>query len=119
MLKVAFKRVGVVALMIGVPLMVVASDDGAAPGSGLPSGLEAYLEARVLEANGRYREAMEAYDLAVREAPDVFEIRLSYASFLVDAGMAKRAAELLEGRENLGPDGLRVRALALTQMSAR
>jgi tetratricopeptide (TPR) repeat protein len=119
MLKVAFKRVGVVALMIGVPLMVVASDDGAAPGSGLPSGLEAYLEARVLEANGRYREAMEAYDLAVDEAPDVFEIRLSYASFLVDLGMAKRAAELLEGRENLGPDGLRVRALALTQMSAR
>jgi hypothetical protein len=41
------------------------------PGAALPKGLERYLEARVLEANGRFREAMEAYAGAVKEAPDV------------------------------------------------
>ncbi len=119
MLKVAIKRIGLVALILTAPLSGAASGDEATGARELPSGLEAYLEARVLEANGRYREAMDAYDLAVGEAPDVFEIRLSYASFLVDVGMAKRAADLLEGTDDLGPDGLRVRALALTQMSSR
>ncbi len=85
----------------------------------LPKGLESYLEARVLEANGQFREAMEAYARAVSEAPDVNEIRLAYGSFLVDVGMAGRAVSLLEEREDLGPDGLRVRALALAQLAAR
>ena len=86
---------------------------------GLPNGLESYLEARVLEANGRFREAMEAYARAVSEAPDVNEIRLAYGSFLVDVGMAARAVSLLEESEDLGPEGLRVRALALTQIAMR
>ena len=119
MLKVIVQRVVVIALVAVVPFVVSAAADEVEDVQGLPGGLEAYLEARVLEANGRHREAMEAYELAVRDAPDVFEVRLSYASFLVDVGMAGRAAELLEGRDNLGPDGLRVRALALTQLSSR
>ena len=85
----------------------------------LPDGLEYYLEARVLEANGRFREAMEAYDAAVTEAPDVNEIRLAYANFLVDVGMAGRAVEILDGAPDPGPEGLRVRAVALFRLSSR
>lgn len=85
----------------------------------LPDGLEQYLEARVLEANGRYREAMEAYEAAIKEAPEVNEIRLAFANFLVEVGMAERAVEILDGRPDLGPEGRRLRALALFRLSAR
>jgi tetratricopeptide (TPR) repeat protein len=88
-------------------------------GESLPKGLEEYLEARILESNGRFREAMEAYQRAVREAPEINEIRLAYATFLVDVGMAGRAVEVLEGAPDPGPEGLRVRALALSQLSSR
>jgi tetratricopeptide (TPR) repeat protein len=86
---------------------------------GLPVGLEQYLEARILESNGRYREAMEAYAAAVEAAPEVNEIRLAFASFLVDVGMAGRAVDVLDGATDPGPEGLRVRALALSQLSSR
>jgi tetratricopeptide (TPR) repeat protein len=86
---------------------------------GIPDGLELYLEARILESNGRFREAMEAYAAAVEEAPDVNEIRLAFATFLVDVGMAGRAVEILDGAPDPGPEGLRIRALALAQLSSR
>jgi len=85
----------------------------------LPDGLQSYLEARISEANGSYREAMDAYERAVQQAPDVDEVRVAFASFLVDIGMAERAAQLLEGRQGLSDEGLRVRALALAQLSSR
>jgi len=98
----------------------VAADERSIEQSGeLPNGLESYIEARVFEANGRFREAMDAYARAVSEAPEVNEIRLAYAGFLVDVGMADRAVSLLEETENPGPEGLRVRALALAQLTAR
>ncbi|MCJ7754030.1 MAG: tetratricopeptide repeat protein, partial [Thermoanaerobaculales bacterium] len=87
--------------------------------NGLPNGLELYLEARVLESNGRYREAMEAYAAAVEEAPEVNEIRLAFATFLVDVGMADRAVEVLDGAPDPGPEGHRIVALALAQLSSR
>ncbi len=86
---------------------------------GLPDGLELYLEARILESNGRYREAMEAYAAAVKEAPEVNEIRLAFATFLVDVGMADRAVEVLDGASDPGPEGHRIVALALAQLSSR
>jgi tetratricopeptide (TPR) repeat protein len=86
---------------------------------GLPKGLESYLEARVLETSGKYREAMDAYAKAMQEAPDVNEVRLAYAGFLVDIGMAGKAVEVLNDVDDLDADGLRVRALALAQMSAQ
>ena len=94
-------------------------DEAAGRPVSLPSGLESYLDARVHQANGRYREALEAYGQALREAPEVGEVRLAFADFLVDIGMAGRAVELLEGREELGPESLRIRALALAQMATR
>jgi tetratricopeptide (TPR) repeat protein len=84
----------------------------------LPNGLEKYLEARILEANGRFREAMDAYERAVTAAPDVNEIRIAFASFLVNVGMAKRAVEILDGAQDPGREGLRVQAMALAQLSS-
>jgi len=85
----------------------------------LPNGLETYLEARILEANGNYREAMDAYEQAVEQAPDVEEVRIAFAGFLVDLGMAERAVKLLEGEQALGPEGLKIRALSLAQLASR
>ncbi|MDH3816941.1 MAG: tetratricopeptide repeat protein, partial [Acidobacteriota bacterium] len=99
--------------------MVVAEDVAKDPANGLPDGLELYLEARVLESNGSFREAMEAYAAALEEAPEVNEIRLAFATFLVDVGMAGRAVEVLDGAPDPGPEGLRVRALAFAQLSSR
>lgn len=103
-----------------VAAVFAAADDpaGQAPPA-LPSGLEPYLQARILEANGRFREAMDAYERAVEQAPDVEEVRVAFAGFLVDVGMAERAAKLLEGRQELSAEGLRIRALALAQQASR
>jgi tetratricopeptide (TPR) repeat protein len=110
-------------LVLGAILMTstLASGEGVSNdhADGLPDGLELYLEARVLESNGRYREAMEAYAAAVEEAPEVNEIRLAFATFLVDVGMADRAVEVLDGAPDPGPEGNRIVALALAQLSSR
>ena len=111
--------------LFSVSMMIVAASVAAAQGlsedqsDALPKGLEKYLEARILESNGRFREAMEAYASAVKEAPEINEIRLAYATFLVDVGMAGEAVEVLDGAADPGPEGLRVRALALSQLSSR
>ena len=110
-------------LVLGAILMIstLASGEGVSNdhADGLPDGLELYLEARVLESNGRYREAMEAYAAAVEEAPEVNEIRLAFATFLVDVGMADKAVEVLDGAPDPGPEGNRIVALALAQLSSR
>jgi len=104
---------------VAVAFGAAAGETPAGTNDGLPKGLEPYLEARVLEANGQYREAMDAYARAVRDAPDVNEVRLAYAGFLVDVGMADKAVEVLNDADDLGAEGVRVRALALAQLSAR
>jgi len=106
-------------VLVGAAFAVAADERVIRPDESLPKGLAPYLEARVLEANGRFREAMEAYARAVSEAPEVNEIRLAYASFLVEVGMAGRAVGLLEEAADLGPEALRVRALALAQLASR
>ncbi len=85
----------------------------------LPSGLEAYVEARVLEANGDYREAMESYQRAMGQAPDSREVRLAYANLLLNVGMSERALDLFQGLGELNPEELQVKALALAQLSSR
>ena len=109
---------GVIAIMT-VAALAAGAEVPKDQANGLPDGLERYLEARILESNGRFREAMEAYAAAVEEAPEVNEIRLAFANFLVDVGMAGRAVEVLDGAPDPGPEGLRVRALALSQLSSR
>jgi predicted Zn-dependent protease len=115
----ARKLLAMTAIMIATTTVALGQGLPANQSAALPNGLEQYLEARILEAQGRFREAMEAYDRAVNAAPEVNEIRLAYANFLVDVGMAKRAVEILDGAADPGPEGLRVRALALTQLSLR
>ena len=106
-------------IAVAVAFGAAAGETPTGKNDGLPKGLEPYLEARVLEANGQYREAMDAYARAVRDAPDVNEVRLAYAGFLVDVGMADKAVEVLNDADDLGAEGVRVRALALAQLSAR
>ena len=114
-----FKRLTLLAIFCAAAAVAGAEDISAQQPLSLPDGLEAYLEARILEANGNYREAMDAYARAVQQAPDSDEVRVAFASFLVDVGMAERAVKLLEERQDLNAEGLRVKALSLAQLSSR
>jgi Flp pilus assembly protein TadD len=82
-------------------------------------GLSDFVEARILEANGQYRDAVAAYERAVEKQPSVLEVRVRYASLLVELGLAKRAVEVLDVEGELDWYGLRVRALALARHSGR
>ncbi len=111
--------VALAAVVMATMPLGAAEKPQAQPSGKLPDGLEPYLEARVLEANGHYRQAMEAYARSLEEAPGVVEVRVSYGSLLVDLGMAERAVGILDPALELDGEGLRVRALALAQLSAR
>jgi predicted Zn-dependent protease len=82
-------------------------------------GLEAFLQAKILESGGLYREAVRAYERALAADPDVVEIRIRFASLLVDLGMTDRAVEVLGPVEDLDWYGRRVLGLALAQSSVR
>jgi tetratricopeptide (TPR) repeat protein len=99
---------------------VAAQDAAEKPGSSeLPPGLAEFIEARLLESSRDYRRAAELYAKALELNPDSTEIRVRYASLMADMGMAESAANLLDGVEDLDWYGLRVRALALTQLATR
>ncbi len=109
-------RAILLAATVAMPCGVVAGADVAGE---LPAGLEVFLDARLLESEGRYREAVESYEEALRLNPGQTEIRVRLAALLVQVGLADRAVELLDEDEALDWYGLRVRALALAQVSAR
>lgn len=111
-------RVVITSMVLAVALTVAAAEPAVEPPP-LPAGLASFLEARTLESEGRYRDAVEAYQRAVDANPEVLEIRVRFASLLVDIGLADRAIELLGADDELDWYGLRVRALALAQASAR
>lgn len=111
-------RLVVMSMMLATAL-AVAGVAPAADETPLPAGLETFLQARTLETEGRYREAVEAYQRALDANPDVVEVRVRFASLLVDVGLAERAVDLLHADDDLDWYGLRVRALALAQASAR
>lgn len=91
-------------------------DEPAAP---LHPGLEAFLQAKALESVGLYRDAARAYERALAADPEVVEIRIRFASLLVDLGMTDRAVEVLGSVEDLDWFGKRVLGLALAQSSVR
>ena len=84
---------------------------------GFPAGLEAFLEARRLQSEDRFREALDSYDRALREDPSVLEVRIGFADLLFRLGMPDRAVSLLDGYDDLDWHGRRVFALALAQYS--
>ncbi len=86
---------------------------------GLPPGLTSFLEARLMESEERYREALAAYDRALAEDPSVIEVRIGFANLLFRLGMAERAVSLLDGVDDLDWHGRRVLALALAQYSVQ
>lgn len=91
--------------------------DGAA--TALDPGIEPFIRARILESTGRYREAVTAYERALEAAPEIREIRIRFASLLLDLGLSDRAVTVLEGSGELDWFGDRVLALALAQDSVR
>jgi len=112
--------------LIGLGMMLVAAtgwpaDTGEREVSEvrIPSGLSSFVEARVLEINGQYRDAVRAYERALREEPTITEIKINFAALLVKLGMAGRAVEVLETDSDLDWYGLRIRAHALALYSAR
>lgn len=84
-----------------------------------PEGLDTFLVARLLEAQGRYREALEGYGEALDQRPESAEVRVVYASLLADLGLADAAVELLDGRDDLDWYGRRTLAMALAQQASR
>jgi tetratricopeptide (TPR) repeat protein len=86
---------------------------------GLPAGLRAFLDARLLESEERYREALAAYERALGDDPSVTEVRIGFANLLFRLGMVDRSVALLEGVEDLDWHGRRVYALALAQFSVQ
>ena len=98
---------------------VFAGEQAGTQESALPDGLETFLRARELENDGDYREASEAYAQAMKEAPEVNEIRVAYGSMLLEIGMPQRTIAVLEGRENLDWYGKKALALALGQLATQ
>lgn len=114
---------GVAGLLVALMLTPVGLEGGQGADESVeidvPSGLQTYLDARRLEVTGRYREAIDAYAAAMKQAPEVDEIRIAYGSLLMMVGLPDSAVELLVGRSELDWYGKRVLALSLAQASTR
>jgi tetratricopeptide (TPR) repeat protein len=106
-------------VVVPPPGVVCAQQVTAAEPTAFPPGLEAFLEARLLESEDRFREALGAYDRAMREDPTVVEVRIGFADLLFRLGMPDQAVSLLDGVEGLDWHGRRVFALALAQYSVQ
>ncbi len=105
-------------LVIGIAAVVGAGEEDGSPSAPAP-GLDAFIRARMLESSGKYREAVTAYQSALEAEPNVREIRIRYASLLLDLGLSDRAVTILADSGELDWYGTRVLALALAQDSAR
>lgn len=116
------RSIEIAAIAFAVVMIAAGSLSGQQPPAedlldGFPAGLVAFLEARQLESEDRYREALTAYDRAMREDPSVLEVRIGFANLLLRLGMADRAVSVLDGVDGLDWHGRRVYALALAQHS--
>jgi len=109
----------ITALMCVVGSLSAQQPTGNRTGDGLPPGLVAFLEARLLESEERFREALVSYDRALAEDPSVLEVRIGFANLLFRLGMPDRAVVLLDGLDDLDWHGRRVFALALAQYSVQ
>jgi len=85
-----------------------------------PVGLDTFLRAKLLESAGQFRPAMDAYAKALEENPDILEVKVRYASLLLDVGLVDSAVKVLGEvePEDLDAYGLRILGLALAQVAA-
>jgi len=109
-------RLVICGLLMAGTALVGADDETDAARPSVP-GLTDFIQARILESEGQYRDAVEAYELAMEAAPDVQEIRVRFASLLLDLGLADRAVMVVGEETELDWYGRRVLALALAQDS--
>lgn len=110
-------RVGVWLVLSLLAGSLLAAAGQPVPPTSLEAGLQDFLAARLAESNHRYREALETYERAVQEEPDVLEIRVRYAALLLELGMPDKAVDVLGEGGELDWYGQRVRALALARSS--
>ncbi len=99
-------------LLMVVPLMAGTPPKGSTPPL-MTRGLDQYIQARLAEARGKYREALKLYASALKADPKNSEIRISYASLLANVGLASQALTILQPVQHLDWYGQKVRALAL------
>jgi hypothetical protein len=106
------RRVGVWLVVSLVAGGLLAAGEQVGPPGSPPAGVADFVAARLLESNGRYREALKSYERALQLDPDVLEIRVRYAALLLEVGLSQRAVEILGTGGELDWYGRRVRALA-------
>ncbi len=105
-----------VALLTGLLAPFAVSQETPEPVA-IPPSLDHYLQARLAETAGQYREALELYGKAMNEDARNVEIRIAYASLLNNLGMSGQAMELLEGRNDLDWYGRKVLATAMVRQA--
>lgn len=113
----AFRYVLIILSLVAGSLPAIEPETSSEEALLLPKALTNFVEGKRLELNGEYQNALELYGKSVQEVPELNEPRVAQASLMLDLGMAEKAAALLEDREGLDWYGLRVRAIALAQMS--
>ncbi len=113
------KRFALVMLgfLVTVPLLAGTPATGSAPPL-VAQSLNQYIQARLAEARGQYRQALGLYASALKADPENGEIRISYAALLANVGLASKALEILEPVRDLDWYGQKIRALSLAAASA-
>jgi tetratricopeptide (TPR) repeat protein len=113
-------------LILGLSSSARAQEVAPADESRVSESLRLFLDARLLDAAGRLGDAAEVYQEALALDPESTEIRVRFASLLLDMGergrdpeLVERALQLLEDIEQLDWYGRRVRAMALADSAGR
>ena len=107
----------VILLCSALPVLA-ASPPGSNSSGGVPKDLELYVGARLAEASGNYRKALDLYAKAMVADPKNGEIRVSFAALLEDINLVAKALDVIEPVQDLDWYGRKIKALALAAVSA-
>ncbi|NOZ79203.1 MAG: tetratricopeptide repeat protein [Acidobacteria bacterium] len=109
--------IALLSVCVAVPL--IAGTRSSAPAAPLVTrSLGLYIQARLAEARGAYRQALDLYARALKVDPDSGEIRTGYASLLANVGLASQALDILKPVRDLDWYGQKIRALSLAAAAA-
>ena len=98
--------------------LIAGTRSPATPAPLVTKSLNLYIQARLAEARGKYRQALDLYANALKADPKSGEIRISYASLLANVGLASQALEILGPVPDLDWYGQKIRALSLAATAA-